>query len=104
MPEFDDPTFEPEDSGEEDYNPYQEDQDEVNGGDEFRELYGFTHECHCADDWAEGNVGLVSACYLGMCQEALDGLRDKIKELKASEATNAQLRIQLIEAGLEPDA
>lgn len=61
----------------------------------FIEKYGFTHDCHCAADWEEGNLGVVSMCYLGMATDAMNTLADKIKELKEVNKENAKLRIEL---------
>lgn len=39
--------------------------------DEFEQMYGFRHDCHCDKDYAEGRVGEVTECYAGMIVEAL---------------------------------
>lgn len=39
--------------------------------DEFEDMYGFRHDCHCDKDYAEGRVGEVTECYAGMIVEAL---------------------------------
>lgn len=105
MSEFEELNNEPD--GDEDvdadeqYLEYKAEQDEMNASDEFFQLYGFEHNCRCADDWAEGNLGLVSVCYLEMCREALDLLKTTRQEIADVKAENAQYRIQLIEAGIE---
>lgn len=66
--------------------------------DEFLDRYGFKHECHCAEDWAEGNLQLVSVCYLSIIGDALDELEKKIAELKEIKRENARLRIELADS------
>ena len=97
---------EPEFENEEDqaqFNEYKEEQDALNNSDEFVELYGFQHECRCAEDWAEGNLGVVSVCYLEMCRDALEYLKQARKELADKDAKLAQARIFLVEAGVNLD-
>ena len=77
----------------EQFDDYQEKQDEHNESNKFEATYGFEHECRCADDWAEGNVGLVSNCYLGMAETAMDVLAATRKEL-------TETKTQLVEVKL----
>lgn len=60
----------------------------------FTEKYGFTHNCRCAEDWEEGNLGVVSVCYLGMVTDAMDTLADTREELKDVKRSLAKLRIE----------
>lgn len=99
--QFDNTEEQPDDGADEQYEIYKQEQDELNESDEFVKLYGFEHNCRCAEDWAEGNLGLVSECYLGMCRDALDNLRETREQLATVEAENAQFRIQLVEAGVD---
>lgn len=80
------------------YEQLKEEQDDLNSSDDFVEAYGFEHNCRCAEDWAEGNLGIVSLCYLDMCREALDHLKETREELAASRATEAELRVMLADA------
>jgi hypothetical protein len=43
----------------------------VNMEQEFEETYGFSHNCHCGEDYAAGRVGEITQCYHNMMQEAL---------------------------------
>ncbi len=83
---------------------YQEEQDALNESDTFEDMYGFEHQCRCADDWAEGNLGVVSVCYLEMTNDALDALVEARKELTANKASNAALQMQVVELGGTPNA
>ena len=38
---------------------------------EFEATYGFKHECHCGEDYAQGKVGEITQCYHNMMQDAL---------------------------------
>lgn len=82
---------------------YHAEQDELNAEDTFFNTYGFKHECHCANDWDEGNVGVVSVCFLNMCTEAMDALKERIQEVRQLRAQNAQFRVALVEQGTNPD-
>lgn len=97
MSEFDgtpDEEFEPSEEDEAEVE-YQEDQDAVNNSDDFRARFGFDHECHCADDWAIGNLGVVAVCYLNMCRDAMEHLASARRELAERDDEIAALRIQL---------
>lgn len=61
----------------------------------FEAKYGFIHDCHCDEDWQSGNLGVVSVCYLGLVNDALDTLEKKIESVKTLERDVARLRIQL---------
>lgn len=77
----------------EQFDELKNEQDELNETDVFVETYGFEHNCRCADDWAEGNVGLVSNCYLGMTETAMENLAETRKEL-------SKTKTELVEAKL----
>lgn len=62
---------------------------------EFTEKYGFVHNCRCDKDWEEGNLGVVSVCYLGMVTDALDTLATTREEVKDANRAIAKLRIEL---------
>jgi hypothetical protein len=83
------------------YDEYREDQDALNDSDDFEELYGFTHDCHCAEDWEEGNLGIVSTCYLDMTKDALDTLKEMNEACKNMKATITQQRISLAESNAD---
>lgn len=91
----DDDDFEPEDEDEVSDVEYQDDQDAVNNSDDFRARFGFDHECHCADDWAVGNLGVVAVCYLNMCRDAMEHLATARAEVAQRDDEIAALRIQL---------
>lgn len=82
---------------------YEEDAEHINddgdiaSAEEFFEKFGFQHECHCAEDWATGNLGVVSICYLNMCKEALENLESTREELAAVTDEVAELRVALAE-------
>lgn len=88
----------------EDFEEYKAEQDAFNNSDEFFALYGFKHECRCAEDWAEGNLGVVSVCYLEMCRDALDKLKEAREQIGVLEGEIAQARILLAESGDEASA
>ena len=75
------------------HEEYQADQDEINENDVYMELYGFEHDCHCADDWAEGNWAVVSQCYVNMAGQALAHLEEVNKELSTLKAEIVELRM-----------
>lgn len=98
MSEFDETPneeFEPEDDDEVSEVEYQEEQDAVNNSDDFRARFGFDHECHCADDWAIGNLGVVAVCYLNMCRDAMEHLAVARAEIATKDDEIAELRIQV---------
>ena len=125
MPDQDWPTYDPdaepqEEASEldEDYNEDNEDEDdegellgtftdEVSGDTAkfnadklaFEEEYGFDHDCHCDEDWASGNLSVVSVCYMGLVNDAMNTLSSKVKELKSKEREIAKLRVALADAG-----
>lgn len=83
---------------------YHEEQNELNESDDFYKVYGFEHHCRCADDWDEGNLGVVSVCFLNMCTEAMEHLKARVENERILRAQNAQFRVMLVEAGYDPDA
>lgn len=40
--------------------------------EQFQQMYGFDHDCHCAQDYAEGRLAQVTQCYLGLTDDALE--------------------------------
>jgi hypothetical protein len=69
--------------------------------EEFAELYGFDHDCHCAADWMEGRTGLVSECYTELCDDALTTCHRFKGELADAERKLGVLRVQIGELGGE---
>jgi hypothetical protein len=55
----------------------------------------YLDECHCADDWGVGNLGVVAVCYLNMCRDAMEHLAAARQELAKRDDEIAALRIQL---------
>jgi hypothetical protein len=90
-----DEQFEPSEDDEVSEVEYQDDQDAVNNSDDFRARFGFDHECHCADDWSVGNLGVVAVCYLNMCRDAMEHLASARQEISQKDDEIAALRIQL---------
>lgn len=43
----------------------------------FFRIYGFKHECRCAEDYSSGNLAEVTKCFLGLSTDALDALSQK---------------------------
>lgn len=66
--------------------------------EEFAARYGFVHDCHCAEDWDTGNLGVVSVCYLNMCRDALEHLATARAEIIEKDAEIAALRVELADA------
>ena len=60
---------------------------------DFMDEYGFEHDCHCASDWDEGNVGLVSKCYTEMTEDALAACRKMKGELAEAKREIASLKL-----------
>lgn len=51
-------------------------QDDVNDNPaEWRMLYGFDHECSCAEEASNGEFVEITRCYQGACEQAFDELR-----------------------------
>ena len=40
--------------------------------EQFAAMYGFDHDCHCAQDYAEGKLAQVTECYLTLTDDALE--------------------------------
>ena len=70
--------------------------------EEFQEMYGFPHDCHCAEDWAEGNCGVVSECFMQLSDDALERCHKYKGEVAGLERVAAVLRSQVAELGSEP--
>jgi hypothetical protein len=70
--------------------------------EDFEELYGFSHDCHCKEDWDEGDVGIVSRCYTEMVNDALTQC-NKFKGMTAEQdRIILLLQMQVRELGAEP--
>lgn len=95
--EFEDSEEESPDEEELEANEFMEDEEAIESPEEFAEKYGFDHECHCGDDWASGNLAVVSVCYVNMIREALDVLAETRSELKNTEEELGALRIQVVD-------
>jgi hypothetical protein len=94
VPDFEDEFENDEtDEREELFEQYKEEQDALNDSGSFEDTYGFPHECRCAIDWSEGNLGVVSICYLEMCNDALDALAATRQELGATKSELAELKL-----------
>ena len=39
---------------------------------QFAEMYGFDHNCHCAKDYSDGSLAQVTECYLELTDDALE--------------------------------
>ena len=76
------------------FEQYLEEQEALNESGTFEDIYGFPHDCRCALDWNEGNLGVVSICYLEMCNTALDALSDTRKELAETKGELAALKLE----------
>lgn len=70
--------------------------------EEFEEMYGFTHDCHCAADWMEGRTGLISECYTELCDDALTQCHRFKGEIAGLQRSLGLLRAQVAELGGEP--
>lgn len=70
--------------------------------EEFREQFGFDHDCECTEQIAAGLFVSVTPCYTGLCDAAMARCEESKDEVRAERAANAQLRIQLKELGVEP--
>lgn len=90
--------FEPSEDDEVSEVEYASEQDAVNNSDDFRSRFGFDHECHCADDWAVGNLGVVAVCYLNMCRDAMEHLAAAQTALAAKDEEIAELRIKVADS------
>ena len=51
--------------------------------DGFEAVYGFRHNCRCAQDYTEGNVGEVTECFMTLTDDALTACRRMQEELLA---------------------
>lgn len=40
--------------------------------EQFLAMYGFDHDCRCANDYAEGKLAQVTECYLELTDDALE--------------------------------
>jgi len=39
--------------------------------DEWTKTFGFSHDCHCDEDYATENTGTVTQCWASMAEDAL---------------------------------
>jgi hypothetical protein len=39
---------------------------------QFKDMYGFDHDCHCAQDYTDGALAQVTECYLELTDDALE--------------------------------
>lgn len=69
---------------------------------DFEDLYGFKHDCRCAQDWLEGNTGMVAECYTKMTDDALNRCHEYKGEVAHLKRKIGVLRDQLREKGEEP--
>lgn len=70
-------------------------QEPLNEEDTFLKTYGFEHDCHCAEDYEAGNVGMVSDCWAQMCNDALAKCAAQKTEIEGLKIAKAELEIQL---------
>lgn len=95
MPNDEEFDYEGEEEGQDElFEQYLEEQEALNESGTFEDIYGFEHECRCAHDWNEGNLGVVSICYLEMCNDALDKLSETRRELSETKSELATLRLE----------
>jgi len=80
---------------------------------QFAAMYGFDHDCHCAQDYADGKLAQVTQCYLGLTDDALDAaarLNWENQTLQGMVATLVKMNDSLITTleeanlGIDPDA
>lgn len=72
--------------------------------EQFANMYGFVHECHCDTDYSSGKVVEVTECFAGMIVESLETcmrLNTENKALKEMLTVMFQLNDQLVEANSE---
>jgi hypothetical protein len=68
--------------------------------EQFIEMYGFDHDCHCAQDYAEGKVSTVTECYLDLIDDAMETcakLNWEKQTLEKAAGTLADLSTKLIQ-------
>lgn len=68
---------------------------------QFADMYGFVHDCHCDTDYSSGKVVEVTECFAGMIVEALETcgrLNTENKALKEMLTVMFKLNDQLVEA------
>ena len=81
---------------------YEEFLDQIAEGiSEFKDLYGFEHNCRCRQDWEEENVGLVSECYTKLCDDALEQCFKLKGQVADKDRKLDILRVQVSELGGE---
>lgn len=77
---------------------------------QFAAMYGFVHDCRCAEDYAEGNTVEVAKCFVNLCNQAMAVLSFSHMENKQLRAyleqmmvMNNDLATMLKERGFEED-
>ena len=71
-----------------------EEQARVNAAsDEWLGTFGFRHNCHCGEDYANDNTGTVTECWARMAEDALDTcatLKGALDRIASGKVTDAQ--------------
>ena len=49
-------------------------------------LYGFDHDCHCSQDYTEGDIGTVTKCFMQLTSQALARCAEATHEIKVYSA------------------
>lgn len=49
-------------------------------------LYGFDHDCHCSQDYTDGEVGTVTRCFMQLTSQALARAAEATHEIKVYRA------------------
>lgn len=76
-------------------------QDDVNDNlDEWKLVYGFEHECSCAEEAANGEFTEITRCYAGACEQAFQELR-RVREFLFAIATSPIQNVDTIKAMAE---
>lgn len=77
---------------------------------QFARVYGFVHDCHCAEDYEKGNTVNVAECFVNLCNQAMAVLSFTNQENKQLRAyleqmmtMNNDLANMLKERGFEDD-
>jgi len=86
----------------EEYLAYLKEIEMMGDPEEFERTYGFEHKCHCASDYEEGNVGLVSDCWGSITNDALDTCKRLLEEIESVRLLADELRAQVRSLGGEP--
>lgn len=68
--------------------------------EQFSDMYGFTHDCHCDTDYSSGKVVEVTECFAGMIVDSLETcarLNTENKALKEMLTVMFRLNDELVE-------